>query len=134
MKDFPTASTISVPVHPDRPDDVRTITLGKTLAIAGKDFNNHQGKEVRLLHLFNVSLSDTSHVTSVDNKKIPKIQWVSDGVAAKVLLVDGTWVDGLVEPAALKLKKDAIVQFERFGFVRFDGVHNGVPTFWFAHG
>ena len=123
---------ISVPVHPDKKEQ-RVVKIFKDIFISRKDFDAFSGKEVRLLHLFNVNVGEKSEITSVDNKKIPKINWVSDGVMARVLLVDGTFADGLVERAALKLKKGTVVQFERFGFVRFDGTHGGVPVFWFAH-
>ncbi len=123
---------ISVPIHPDKQEQ-RVVKLGKEIFISQKDFDNLNGNEVRLIHLFNVKVGANSEITSVDNKKIPKINWVSDGVKARVLLVDGNFVEGLVESAATKLKKGDVVQFERFGFVKFDGVHNGVPEFWFAH-
>ncbi|MGV8142127.1 MAG: glutamate--tRNA ligase [Candidatus Pacearchaeota archaeon] len=133
LKDMPTAESISVPVHPDKPEELRTIAIGRTISIASKDYEMHKDKEVRLIHLFNVKLSNNPHVTSVDNKKIPKIQWVSDGVKARVLMVEGNWVEGMVEPLAATITKDDVVQFERFGFVRFDGVSDGYLEFWFAH-
>lgn len=133
LTDMPTVSEILVPVHPDTPDKTRSVKIGQTIAISGKDFRAHLHKEVRLLHLFNVTLGEQSPVTSVENKKIPKLQWVSDGVKARVLLVDGTWVEGLAEPAVQKLNIGDVVQFERNFFCRFDGVKDGVCEFWFAH-
>jgi glutamyl-tRNA synthetase len=133
LKNMPTVSEISVPIHPDKPEEKRTIQIGNNLSISGKDFHTHIGKEARLIHLFNVKINERSEVTSVENKKIPKIQWVSDGVLARVLMVEGNWIEGLVEPAALKIKKNSVVQFERFGFVRFDGLNEKIPEFWFAH-
>jgi glutamyl-tRNA synthetase len=133
LKNMPTVSGISVPVHPNKPEETRVVKIGNNLTISGKDFNSHKGKEVRLIHLFNIKIGDMSDVTSIENKKIPKIQWVSDGVPARVLMVEGNWIEGLVEPAVLKLKKDSVIQFERFGFVKFDGIKNGIPEFWFAH-
>ena len=133
LKDMPTVESISVPVHPDKPEQLRTVSIGKTISIAGKDYSEHKDKEIRLIHLFNIMLSSNPHVTSVDNKKIPKIQWVSDGVKARVMMVEGNWVEGLVEPSAVKIKKHDVIQFERFGFVRFDRVHEGYLEFWFAH-
>ena len=133
IKEMPTVESISVAVHPDKPEELRTVSIGKTISVAQKDYTLHKGKEVRLIHLFNVMLSDKPKVTSVDNKKIPKIQWVSDGVKARVLMTEGNWVEGVVEPAASKLKKDSVIQFERFGFVKFDRMHEGALEFWFAH-
>ncbi len=133
LEDAPTVSSISVPVHPDKPEELRSITIGKNIFISRKDYSEYKNKEVRLLHLFNILLEDKPKVTSIENKKIPKLQWVSDGVKAKVLMVEGNWIEGFVESSAMKIKKDSVVQFERFGFVRFDGIYDGVPNFWFAH-
>ena len=131
--DMHKTESVSVPVHPDRPEETREVSIGSDIAISSKDFNEHKGKEVRLLHLFNVKVGDKTHITSVDNKKIPKINWVSNGAPARVLLVDGSWVSGLVESSVSKLKIGAVVQFERFGFVRFDRMHEGIAEFWFSH-
>ncbi len=132
--EMPEMKNISVPIHPDKPEQTREVAVNnKDIAISGKDFTEHNGKEVRLLHLFNVTLKDKTHITSVDNKKIPKINWVCDGMPARVLLVDGSWVEGLVEPSAVKLKIGTVVQFERFGFVRYDKNNEGTAEYWFGH-
>ncbi len=133
LEAMPTVSEISVPVHPDRLEEMRKISIGNNISISGKDYDAHKGKEVRLIHLFNVKIGDKSEVTSVENKKIPRIQWVSNGIPARVLMIEGNWIEGLVEPSALNMKNSSVVQFERFGFVRFDGIKNGIPEFWFAH-
>ena len=122
-----------VPVHPDKLDETREVVVGDSIFISAKDFKNNYGKEVRLLHLFNVDVGDNTEVTSVDNKKIPKINWVSNGVKARVLMPDGVYVEGLVEPSAVELKVGTVVQFERFGFVKFDKFSDGVAEYWFAH-
>ncbi len=132
IEKMPELAEISVPVHPDRQEQ-RVVKILNDIFISRKDYDAFSGKEVRLLHLFNIHVGEKSEITSVDNKKIPKINWVSDGVKARVLLVDGSWVEGLVENAASKLKIGTVLQFERFGFVRFDGLHKGMPVFWFAH-
>lgn len=125
---------IIVPKHPDTPEDTREVLVNDDIAISKKDFDKHEGKEVRLLHLFNVKVGKKSHVTSIDNKKIPKINWVSkDAIKTKILNYDGKWIEGFAEPDAGKLKKGTLIQFERFGFVKFDSVNNGIAEFWFAH-
>jgi glutamyl-tRNA synthetase len=125
---------VVVPVHPDRPEETRDVAVSDDIVISGKDFEKHKGNEVRLLHLFNVEIGKKSHVTSIDNKKIPKINWVSVGaVKTKILMPDGTWVEGFCEPAAVKVKIGAVLQFERFGFVKFDSVKDGIAEFWFSH-
>ena len=128
----PMIKEIEIPIHPNKKEK-KKISV-KDIYISGEDYKKFKGKEVRLLHLYNINLADKkASVSSIDVKDIPKINWVSDGIKARVLMPDGKWAEGLVEPGAKKLKKDAVVQFERFGFVRYDGVHNKIPEFWFAH-
>ncbi len=128
-----TQKEIEVPIHPDMPEKIRKIRIGSSIYIPKKDFEANKGKEVRLLHLFNIHLGETSKVTSVDNKKIPKVQWVSENVLAKVLMPDGKWINGLAESSISKLKKGDIIQFERFGFVKYDRDRKDAREFWFAH-
>ena len=77
--------------------------------------------------------AEKSKITSVDNKKIPKVQWVSENVLVKILMPEGKWKKGLAEVSVSKLKKGDIVQFERFGFVKYDRDHEDAREFWFAH-
>jgi hypothetical protein len=42
-------------------------------------------------------------------------------------------MEGIAESGVSKLKKGDVIQFERFGFVRFDGKKKGVYEFWFGH-
>ena len=105
----------------------------KEIYISKKDFEKYNGKEVRLLHLFNVKIENKTKVTSIENKKIPKINWVSVGFAAKILMPDGQWIEGITEKAATKLEVGTVIQFERFGFVRFDGIKEGFAEYWFSH-
>ncbi len=128
----PKIKKIEVKIHPDR-DKKKEVKLGSKIFISSNDFENIKGKEVRLLHLYNVLLEEKSKVTSVDNKDIPKIQWVSLGVRTRVMMPDGKYIEGLAERAISKLKKGEIIQFERFGFVRFDSKKKGIYEFWFAH-
>jgi glutamyl-tRNA synthetase len=54
---------------------------------------------------------------------VPKIQWVSAGaVKVDVIKPDASRESGLAEPAVAKLGVGAIVQFERYGFVRIDAL------------
>ena len=51
----------------------------------------------------------------------------------KILMPDGTWISGLAEPAIKELKAGDLIQFERFGFARYDGKRKGIYEFWFGH-
>ncbi len=128
----PKIEKIEVPIHPDKAEK-REIEIGK-IFISGDDLKTLKNKEVRLIHLYNVELGKSVRFTSEDNKDIPKINWVSDGVKTKVLMPDGKWVSGLAEKAIEDLEEGDIIQFERFGFVRFDRVNKKVEyEFWFSH-
>ena len=128
----PKAGKIEIPVHPDK-EGVRKIKVGK-IFISGDDLKNLKNKEIRLLHLYNMKLGKKIEFTSEENKDIPKINWVSDGVETKILMPDGKWVSGLAERAIEELGEGEIIQFERFGFCRFDKIgKKGVYEFWFAH-
>jgi glutamyl-tRNA synthetase len=128
----PSIKEVEVPVHPDR-EEHRKISVGK-IFISGEDFDALKGKEVRLIHLYNIFLDEKSGFISLDNENIQKINWVSEGVKARVLMPDGKWIEGLAEEAIEHIKEDEVIQFERFGFCRLDGPgKNGEYEFWFAH-
>lgn len=125
---------VDVPVHPEK-KEVRKVKVGKDIFVSGDDYLRLEGKEVRLLHLCNLRLKEKARVISLENKNLPKIQWVSEGVKAMVLMPDGSWLDGLADSHASKLKIGDVVQFERFGFARYDckdAKKKGL-RFWFAH-
>lgn len=132
----PQTREIQVPVHPDKPKETMKmrITPGRVW-ISKEDYENFKGKEVRLLHLFNMELKENNKAefTTTGNMPIPKITWVSFPLKAKVLMPDGQWIEGLADENIIGLKKGDVLQFERFGFCRYDGGKNGVHEFWFSH-
>lgn len=128
----PDISEISIPVSPYFKNK-RKIKVGKDIWVPKEDFDKYNGKEIRLKDLFNIKLSKKSKFTSLKNKDIQKVQWVSSGaVRAEVLMPDGSVVKGLAEPNVKKLKVGDIIQFERFGFVRLDK-KGRVLLFCFGH-
>ncbi len=133
IKNFPDVQEVEVPLHPDKPT-TKKIKV-KEVYISGEDFERMKGKEFRLLHLFNVKLSKNgdAEFTSLENKNVPRIQWVSIGEKAKILMENGLWVSGLAESLTRKLKTGEVIQFERFGFVRLDKKKKDVLEFWFGH-
>ena len=130
----PKWKSVEMENHPDKPEK-REVKVSNPLFVTSADFEKLKGKEARLLHLFNVNLNDQSEVTSVDNKNIPKIHWVSakDNEKVQVLMPDGSYTEGVAESAIKKMKKDEVIQFERFGFCRYDRMEKGKRIFWFAH-
>jgi len=96
--------------------------------IEREDFEKFHEKEVRLMHFCNVILDENSKVTSLENKDIPKIHWVSKPLDA-ILIYPDKEVKGLAERTIEKIKQDEFVQFERVGFARCDKP----KVFYFAH-
>ena len=135
ISNTPKKKFVSVKIHPEK-NKMKTISIGNEIFVSLKDFNNFKGKEVRLMHLYNVKLDKQANFTSEENfPDIKKIHWVSKGVKTKVMMPNGVFVEGLAEDNIRKLKTGDIVQFERFGFCRFDGINrfSGDYEFWFAH-
>jgi len=133
---MPDIREIKVKVHPEH-KKTRLIKIGKDIYISLADHEQHQDEEVRLLHLFNIKLGKEDLFTSLENKDIPKINWVSRFVKARVFMDNGEWKEGYVEEGVGGLKPGAVIQFERNFFARFDRkVKKGkeeIYEFWFAH-
>lgn len=118
VKDLP-KKELKLNLHPDHKDrGERTLNIEHHVYVAKEDFENLKGKEVRLKDFCNIILEEKTEVTSVENKDIPRIQWVSEHVPVRVLMPDGSIVNGYGEEALAKLKEDEVIQFERFGFAR----------------
>jgi len=130
IKDRPQIKTIQVPVHPEK-KETRTVRVGE-ISVSKSDFTKLKGKEVRLLHLYNVKLDKQAKLTSTENKNIPKINWVSHSVPATILMPDGKTVKGIAEEGIKTLKNSEVLQFERFGFVKLNK-KGSEYNFWFAH-
>ncbi len=135
IENKPDWKEIEVPIHPDR-NEKRKLNL-QDIYISSEDFNKFKKKEIRLLHLYNIRLGDKSEMTSVENKDIQKINWISDYVLARILMPDGKWIYGIADVGVSELSKGQLIQFERFGFVKFDGRKKGATGefygFWFAY-
>jgi glutamyl-tRNA synthetase len=133
ISNAPKIKEVEVPIHPDKKGK-RKIQVGD-ICISKDDLTKYKGKEVRLLHLYNIKLSgnEKADFTSLENKDIPKINWVSSPLKAQILMPDGKTIEGLAEPSIKNLKKGEIIQFERFGFARFDSKTKDSFKFWFSH-
>jgi len=91
---------------------------------------------VRLKDLVNVDLSRNAVAENQDHKGVQKIQWVPAAGAVKVKIVkeDGTEHFGVAEPAVAQLKAGTVVQFERYGYARYDhDEKDGTKLFYYAH-
>ncbi len=102
-------------------------------------------KIFRLMELFNVKVENKTEdtVTSkfasesyedVRKIKVQLIQWIPKGTEfpAQVVMPDASVTEGFAEADCKKLKPDAIIQFERFGFVRVNEVGEKIIAYY-AH-
>lgn len=131
----PKIKEIIVKVNPNK-NKVRKLKITDVF-ISEKDYKNNIGKEVRLMHLFNISIlgGNSAKFLSLENKDISKLNWVSQSVKAKIMMPDAKYIFGLAEDSIKNLKVGDIIQFERFGFCRLTSFNKKLKEyeFWFAH-
>ncbi len=133
IENKPNIKEIKVPIHPDK-KETREIKVEK-IFISKQDFDKFKGKEIRLIHLFNIKLDGKKHeavCTGIENKDIQKINWVSQNIPCTILMPDASIIKGIAESAIKRLKNSEIVQFERFGFAKLNKRGRNYE-FWFAH-
>ena len=125
-------ATVPLPNHPDRPElGTREVRAGPSFYLPRHDVVERPGAEVRLKDLINVRLPAEipaagpvrAEFTSRENRRLPRLQWVSvDGaVAVDLLGTDGSHSTGLAEVGLASARPRDVIQFERVGFVRVDG-------------
>jgi len=133
------SKTIERPLHPDHLDrGSRKLVFGGEVYIPDLDFTEGF---TRLMDAVNINIKssevsyDSESFEEAREKKARIIQWVpaNDNINAKIVMDDASTVAGLCEAECSKLKVGDIVQFERFGFARFDKIVNGELVFYFAH-
>jgi glutamyl-tRNA synthetase len=141
-------------LHPEKPEcgfreyDVQPVGNDKAVVfwIAQQDSELMEtGKIVRLMELFNVKIEEkignlltakfeSESYESARKIKAPLIQWIMKGkeYQSEVIMPDTSVAKGYAESACKKLEPDAVVQFERFGFVRVDEVKQKLVAYY-AH-
>ncbi len=133
VENAPDWDHVDRPLHPDFPErGVRRAPLTPKVLVTREDFQRFEGDEVRLKDFCNVIMGRTAGVMSLEVMDLPKIQWVTEGFPAEVLMPDGRTVEGVVETAIAVERPGSVVQFERFGFVRLTSVDPPV-TARYAH-
>ncbi len=154
VSDVPKTFHAKLPLHPENPDrGFREYTVAPEgedrtagLWVSRKDAEALEaGRVVRLMELFNVQVSGRTgdSVTATfasesyeDARKIKAqlIQWIPKGAEfpCRVMMPDASVTEGFAESACKKLKADAIIQFERFGFTRVDQVGEKMVAYY-AH-
>ena len=127
-----TLDSVELSNHPDRPElGRRTVRAGARLYLPLKDVRSHLGEEIRLKDLANIRLSTelssyartlSARFTSRENRRLPRVQWISAEEHAPVDLlgVDGSHSQGVAEASVARARAREVLQFERVGFVRID--------------
>jgi glutamyl-tRNA synthetase len=133
---------VILPLHPEKPAHGREYTINPkdsdqvSFWISKTDAEAMQPQQaIRLMELFNIKIEEktSSSITAtyssesyedVRKIKVQLIQWIPKGTEypTQVIQQDASALEGFAESDCKKLKPDAIIQFERFGFVRVNEV------------
>jgi glutamyl-tRNA synthetase len=150
--DVPRAFSVKLNLHPDHPErgyreyliEPKGADRSVSLWVSGEDVDSSKtGSMLRLMELFNVKI-DKANVYSAEGTfvseayedarkvKAKLIHWVPVGndMAGLVVMPDATSIEGVAEGACRRLKRDDIVQFERFGFVRIDDMGKKLTAYY----
>lgn len=129
------------PLHPAK-KEMREIPVGTRVLVCRDDVENLKvGERLRLKDLYNIEITSISPLKAkfigtdmdlVKKEKARIIHWVPpDGIKVKVLSPDGEYTG--VGERGVEKELDKVVQFERFGFVRIDGVGGDGVVAYFTH-
>ncbi len=143
-----------LPLHAENPErGFREYTItpevedkATSFWVSKKDAEAMEPEKIfRLMELFNVKIENKTDnsVTAkfasesyedVRKIKVQLIQWIPKGTEfpSQVVMPDASVTEGFAEANCKKLKPDAIIQFERFGFVRIDEVAEKLIAYY-AH-
>ena len=126
------------PDHPERGNREYVLDGAKTVFISSEDSQTFKDAgKIRLKDLCNIDYSEPAKYSGTDvsilKKGFKAVQWVGkDSTEAKILMPDGSVMNGLVENAILDEKNDS-VQYERIGFVRIENRDPKSFTAVFSH-
>ena len=101
------------------------------------------GNMIRLMELFNIKIekattysAEASFVSESyeDARQVRAqlIHWIPVGedMPCQVIMQDATAVNGIAEGVCKQLRPNAVIQFERFGFVRIDKVDKELTAYY----
>jgi glutamyl-tRNA synthetase len=143
---------VSLPLQPDKPELHREYLINPEensqliFWIPKKDVEVMEPEKVfRLMELFNIKIegkTDNSVIAEFTSEsyedvrkiKVQLIQWIPKFTEfpTQVVMPDASVTEGFAEVDCKKLKPDAIIQFERFGFVRINEVGEKLIAYY-AH-
>lgn len=148
VKKIPSSRTVfNLAYHPDNEKGERQLPVTQKYYIEESDHNNLKpGDMVRFMDAMNLKkIDDTTYEfvsESYDDycslaKGTPIIHFIpKDGneLKAEIFLPDTTTQTIICEHNISRLKPGAVIQFERYAFVRFDHVEqDGTIVFWYTH-
>ena len=149
---LPKTFLAKLPLHPEHPNrGFREYAVlpeaNSTMAsfwISKKDAQAiHTGQTLRLMELFNITIQSAIDKTvtatfasesyeDARKQKVQLIQWIPKGYEypTEVVQQDASVTWGYAEVVCKKLKRDDIIQFERYGFVRIDDVGEKLTAYF----
>jgi len=138
--------TAKIPIHPNKKIGCREYKTKQEFLISKPDYEIMQNKNYRLMHLLNfrseqvlaIKPREFSFISEEPTNDLQTkfIHWLpanADNIKTEVRMPDNFIIKGLGEPELKKLKVGAIIQFERFGFVRLRKKEKDRLEFWLAH-
>jgi glutamyl-tRNA synthetase len=152
VKGVPKAFQAKLPLHSEHPErgfrEYSVVPEGVEKAvglwISQKDAQAMELEQtIRLMELFNIKIQKETDncVTAVYKSesyedvrkiKVQLIQWIPKGAEypTQVINQDASITEGFAESDCKKLKPDAIIQFERFGFVHVTEVGEKLVVYY----
>jgi glutamyl-tRNA synthetase len=152
VKHIPRKFVVKLQLHPDNPErGFREYTIvprgkddGVAFWVSRKDVDSSKiGKILRLMELFNVKIVSASLYAAeaffesesyeqARDIKAQLIHWIPVGedMPCQVVMPDATEAEGIAEGVCKRLKKDDVIQFERFGFVRIDQADDKLTAYY----
>lgn len=152
VSSIPRGFDVKLHLHPEHPErGFREYVIepdgdGKSakLWISGNDINpSKTGKVMRLMELFNVKIEKASIYSAeasfvsesyeeARQLKAQLIHWIPVGqdFPCEVVMPDASIIEGIAEGICKRLKPNAAIQFERFGFVRIDQINEKLTAYY----
>ena len=150
----PKTFNAKLPLHPEKPEfGFRQYTVtpegddnAVSFWVSRKDAEAMKPEQViRFMELFNIKIESKTDSSvnakfasesyeDVRTRKVQLIQWIPKGTEypSQVVMPDASVTEGFVEADCKKLKPTAIIQFERYGFVRVNEVGEKLIAYY-AH-
>lgn len=141
VKDAP-EQIIELDLHPDLRKKGRKFKTSQEFLIEKDDMRELKKSELyRLMDCLNFRkekdafVFDSLEYDSYKARGKRIMHWLTteNNIDVEILMPDNKAIKGIAEQGVKNLKKNDIIQFERFGFCRLDAIEENRLVFWFAH-